>query len=148
MTDLIARVLSVCIHRAWFVVALAIVFGAAMTYYVVGNFAMTTDISALLSPKLAWRVQETAFDTAFPSDGSNIVVVIDGQTPELSGDSPHVLGRSKEQSVVGPEWSRVRSLDRVEQVRLGAQTLGEPSGSLLAQFGCLTVDNHDDIGTV
>jgi hypothetical protein len=67
-----------------FVVALAIVFGAAMTHYVVGNFAMTTDTSALLSPKLAWRVQEMAFDTAFPSDDSNIVVVIDGQTPELS----------------------------------------------------------------
>src|ERR1700692_4110265 len=53
---------------------------------------------------------------------------------ELSGDTLHVLDRSEEQSVVGPEWSRVRSLNRVEQVPLGAQTLGEPSGSLLAQF--------------
>jgi len=86
-SSLIARLVSVCIHRALFVVALAIVFGAAMTYYVVGNFAMTTDISALLSPKLAWRVQETAFDTAFPSDGPNIVVVIDGQTPEMSEEA-------------------------------------------------------------
>src|SRR5882672_9423571 len=86
-SSLIARLVSVCIHRALFVVALAIVFGAAMTHYVVGNFSMTTDTSALLSPKLAWRVQETAFDTAFPSDGSNIVVVIDGQTPELSEEA-------------------------------------------------------------
>src|SRR5260221_185820 len=86
-SSLIARLVSVCIHRALFVVVLAIVFGAAMTYYVVGNFAMTTDISALLSPKLAWRAQETAFDTAFPSDGSNIIVVIDGQTPELSEEA-------------------------------------------------------------
>jgi uncharacterized protein len=83
-SSLIARLVSVCIHRALFVVALAIAFGAAMTHYVVGNFAMTTDTSALLSPKLAWRVREMAFDTAFPSDDSNIVVVIDGQTPELS----------------------------------------------------------------
>src|SRR6202167_1964647 len=82
--SLIGRLVSLCSQRAWFVVALAIVFGAAMTHYVVGNFSMTTDTSALLSPKLAWRVQEMAFDTAFPSDGSNIVVVIDGQTPELS----------------------------------------------------------------
>jgi hypothetical protein len=83
-SSLIGRLVSVCIRRAWFVVALAIVFGAAMTHYVVGNFSMTTDTSALLSPKLDWRVRETVFDTAFPSDGSNIVVVIDGQTPELS----------------------------------------------------------------
>ena len=86
-SSLIARLVGVCIHRALFVVVLAIVFGAAMTHYVVGNFSMTTDTSALLSPKLAWRVQETAFDTAFPSDGSNIVVVIDGQTPELSEEA-------------------------------------------------------------
>src|SRR5271170_1034564 len=86
-SSLIARLVSVCIHRAWFVVALAIVFGAAMTRYVVGNFAMTTDTSALLSPKLAWRVRETAFDTAFPSEDSNIVLVIDGQTPELSEEA-------------------------------------------------------------
>jgi uncharacterized protein len=86
-SSLIARLVSACIHRASFVVALAIVLGAAMTHYVVGNFAMTTDTSALLSPKLAWRVQETAFDTAFPSDSSNIVVVVDGQTPELSEEA-------------------------------------------------------------
>src|ERR1700685_1156507 len=86
-SSLIACLVGVCSHRASLVVALAIVFGAAMIHYVVGNFAMTTDTSALLSPKLAWRVQETAFDTAFPSDYSNIVVVIDGHTPELSEDA-------------------------------------------------------------
>jgi uncharacterized protein len=85
-SSLIARLVSVCIDHALLVVALAIVFGAAMTHYVVGNFSMTTDISALLSPKLAWRVREMAFDTAFPSDDS-IVVVIDGQTPELSEEA-------------------------------------------------------------
>jgi hopanoid biosynthesis associated RND transporter like protein HpnN len=86
-SSLIARLVGACSRRAWFVVALAIVFGAAMTHYVVGNFAMTTDTSVLLSPKLPWRVREAAFDTAFPSDGSNIVVVIDGQTPELSEEA-------------------------------------------------------------
>src|ERR1700728_914695 len=86
-SSLIARLVGVCSHRASFVVALAVVFGAAMIHYVVGNFAMTTDTSALLSAKLAWRVQETAFDTAFPSDNSNIVVVVDGRTPELSEEA-------------------------------------------------------------
>src|ERR1700676_2142487 len=112
MTDLIARVLSACIQRALFVVALAIVFGASMTYYVVGNFAMTTDTAALLSPKLAWRVQETAFDTAFPSDGSNIVVVIDGQTPELSEEAAARLNeRLSAQPKTMLRWAKIMSSD-------------------------------------
>ena len=67
---------------------------------------------------------------------------------ELSDDRLHVLGRSEEQAVVVPEWSGVGPLDRVEQVRLRAETRGERGGSLLAQFRRLTVDDHDDIGTV
>jgi hopanoid biosynthesis associated RND transporter like protein HpnN len=63
---------------------LAIILGAALTDYVASHFAITTDTYALLSPKLSWRARETAFNTAFPQDGSNIVVVIDAQTPELS----------------------------------------------------------------
>jgi hopanoid biosynthesis associated RND transporter like protein HpnN len=85
--SLIARLVSVCIHRAWFIAAVAIVLCAATTDYVVGHFAMTTDTYALLSPKLAWRVRENAFNTAFPQDGFNIVVVVDGQTPELSEEA-------------------------------------------------------------
>jgi hopanoid biosynthesis associated RND transporter like protein HpnN len=81
---LIARLVGLCVARAWSVVAVAIIFCAVMTSYVVGHFAMTTDTYALLSPKLDWRLRETAFNVAFPQDGSNIVVVIDGQTPELS----------------------------------------------------------------
>jgi hopanoid biosynthesis associated RND transporter like protein HpnN len=119
-SSLIARLVSVCVHRASVVVALAIVFGAAMTHYVVGNFAMTTDTSALLSPKLAWRVQETAFDTAFPSDGSNIVVVVDGQTPELSEEAaarlterlsaqPHLFHAVRRPDA-GPFWAHNRLL--------------------------------------
>ena len=74
-SSLIARLVGACSHRALFVVALAIVFGAAMTHYVVGNFAMTTDTSALLSPKLAWRVQETAFDKSGSSVNRSLIFV-------------------------------------------------------------------------
>jgi uncharacterized protein len=119
-SSLIARLVSLCTHRAWLVVALAIVCGAAMTYYIVGNFAMTTNTSALLSPKLAWRVQETAFDAAFPSDGSNIVVVVDGQTPELSEEAAARLAErlsaqpnlfhAVQRPDAGPFWAHNRLL--------------------------------------
>jgi hopanoid biosynthesis associated RND transporter like protein HpnN len=56
----------------------------AMTRYVRGHFAMTTDTYALLSPQLPWRVRQAAFNAAFPPEGSDIVAVVDGETPELS----------------------------------------------------------------
>src|SRR5262249_45352782 len=55
-----------------------------MAHYVSAHFAMTTETSVLLSPDLPWRVRWAAFEAAFPSDSADIVVVVDGQTPELS----------------------------------------------------------------
>src|SRR5215469_15255149 len=55
-----------------------------MAHYVTGHFKMTTDTYALLSPKLPWRVRQAEFNVAFPPESSDIVVVVDGQTPELS----------------------------------------------------------------
>jgi uncharacterized protein len=82
--SLISRLVGLCVAQGWIVVAAVIILCIAMTHYVTGHFAITTDTDALLSPKLAWRAQLTAFNAAFPPNGSDIVVVIDGQTPELS----------------------------------------------------------------
>jgi uncharacterized protein len=82
--SLIVRLVGLCVARAWLVVAVVLILCAGMTRYVIGHFAMTTDTYALLSPKLPWRVRQAAFNAAFPQDASNIVVVVDGQTPELS----------------------------------------------------------------
>ena len=93
-TSLIVRLVALCVARAWIVVALGTILCVAMTCYVMGHFAMTTDTDALLSPKLPWRVRQTAFDVAFPSDSSNLVVVVDGQTPELSQAAAASLAES------------------------------------------------------
>ena len=82
--SLIARLVGLCVAHAWIVVTVTILLCIAMTRYAASHFAMTTDTDALLSPDLPWRVRQTAFDVAFPSDGSDIVVVVEGQTPELS----------------------------------------------------------------
>jgi uncharacterized protein len=79
-----ARLVGLCVARAWILVTVVIILSIAMTRYVTGHFAMTTDTNALLSPKLPWRVRQTAFNAAFPPESSDIVVVVDGQTPEVS----------------------------------------------------------------
>ena len=46
--------------------------------------SLGAEVYALLSPKLPWRVRQAEFNKAFPPESSDIVVVVDGQTPELS----------------------------------------------------------------
>ena len=51
---------------------------------VVERFAMTTDTAELISPKVPWREQERAMETAFPQLRDVMLIVIDGATPELA----------------------------------------------------------------
>jgi len=118
--SLIDRLVGLCVARAWVVVIVAILTSAAITRYVAGHFAMTTDTHALLSPKLPWREREAAFNAAFAQDASGIVVVVDGETPELSEKAAAVLAadlsaqnqlfRSVERPDGGPFWAHNRLL--------------------------------------
>jgi hopanoid biosynthesis associated RND transporter like protein HpnN len=63
-------------------VCLALVAGAAL--YAASHFAMTTDTAALISPKIAWRQNEKAVETAFPQLSDVLLVIVDGKTPELA----------------------------------------------------------------
>ena len=80
---LAARLTPVAVARPWLTAALGLGLGALSILYAVTHFAMTTDTDALLSRSLPWRVQERAFNSLFPPVGQ-IIVVIDGKTPELA----------------------------------------------------------------
>jgi uncharacterized protein len=128
--SLIAGLVRLCVKWAWIVVAAAIILCAATARYVIGHFAMTTDTSQLLSPDLPWRIRQRGLDTAFPQAGSNLVVVIDGRTPELSEEAAARLAaslhaqtglfRSVQRPDGGPFWSHdallFGSLDDVKSV--------------------------------
>jgi hopanoid biosynthesis associated RND transporter like protein HpnN len=116
----IGRLVGWSVAGAWIVVAVVIIVCAVMARYVTREFAMTTDTYALLSPKLPWRVQQAAFNAAFPQETSDIVVVVDGRTPELSERAASALAAELTtettlfQSVLrpdgGPFWSHNRLL--------------------------------------
>jgi uncharacterized protein len=116
----IARVTGLCVTHAWLIVVMMIVCCVAMAHYVARHFALTTDTGALLSPKLAWRVRQAAFNAAFPPAVRDIVVVIDGQTPELSEAAAARLAaalsaqpslfRSVQRPDSGPFWDHNRLL--------------------------------------
>ena len=83
----LARLVALCVARPLLVLVAAIILCTATTRYVVDHFAMTTDTDALLSHQLPWRKRQSAFEAAFPQKGSDLVVVVDGTTPELSEEA-------------------------------------------------------------
>jgi uncharacterized protein len=118
--SLIVRVVGVCVERAWLVVALLIILCIGMGCYVTRHFAMSTDTDALLSREFAWRARQAAFEAAFSQNNSDLVVVVDGQTPELSDAATARLAarlgtearwfHSVERPDSGPFWEHNRLL--------------------------------------
>jgi hopanoid biosynthesis associated RND transporter like protein HpnN len=66
------------------VIVAAALLGAASAVYAARHFAISTDVSKLLSPDLPWRQRELAYQAAFPQQTESIVVVVEGPTPELA----------------------------------------------------------------
>jgi len=118
--SLIGRLVALCVAHPWWVVAVAIVGCIAMTHYISRHFALTTETDALLSPHLPWRVRQAAYNAAFPPQATDILVVIDGKTPELSESAaarlaaslrtqPHLFS-SVQRPDSGPFWDQNRLL--------------------------------------
>lgn len=114
-SSLISRLLELCVAHARVTTAAVIVLCGAAAQYVIGHFAMNTDTYELISAKLPWRIRQTAFDATFPTGGSDLVVVVDGKTPELGKEAADELAaslrtqkglfRSVQEPDGGPFWA-------------------------------------------
>src|ERR1700751_2044524 len=80
-----------------------------MIHFVAGHFAMTTDTGALLSPNPPGPIRQSKFNKAFPPESFDIVVVVDGQTPELSEDAAARLTAS-----LGAQTKLFHSVQRLD----------------------------------
>src|SRR6202007_1355191 len=105
----IVGIVGACSHFRWTVLALAILVTIASGYYTATHFAITTNTNEFISAKLPWRQNLIALDKAFPQRVDQIVVVIDGATPELAEAAAQSLADSLKrrpdlcQSVVRPD---------------------------------------------
>ena len=86
-----AAIVDFCIRRAWLIVLASVLILAGSTVYVVRHFAVNSDVSALLSPKLPWRQRELAYQAAFPEQAVSILAVVGAPTPEFAGASAALL---------------------------------------------------------
>ena len=80
----IVAIVAVCSRFRWIVLSLAILVTIASGYYTATHFAINTNTNEFFSEKLQWRQNLIALDKAFPQRDDQIVVVIDGATPELA----------------------------------------------------------------
>ena len=80
----IAALVAWCCARAPLVAAVGVALGFAALLYAGSHFALTSETDKLISKALPWRQRESAFNTLFQQEGDQIVVVVDGATPELA----------------------------------------------------------------
>ncbi|MDX9860232.1 MAG: MMPL family transporter [Rhodospirillales bacterium] len=83
------------------VVALSATLGAAV--FVVRNVSINTDTEEMLSPDLPFQKYSREEDEAFPQLSDTLVVVVDGQTPDLADDAAVALAGEMRQR---PEFFR------------------------------------------
>ena len=120
MNRLIVRLVAASCRAPWLAAGVAALLCLAAGVYAAGHFAMTTDTAQLISPRTAWRQNEAAVDAAFPQNTDQIVIVVDGKTPELA-----------EQAAAG-------LADRLSQRKDIAKSVRRPDGgAFFAQNGLM-----------
>jgi uncharacterized protein len=86
----------------WPVLLAALVMSAASAYYAGDRFAINTDITTLISPKLEWRQREVRYLEKFPGQATTILAVIDAPAPEAAEEAAQQLTErlNKESKVI------------------------------------------------
>ncbi len=87
----IARLVAQATLRPRVVAVAGLALAAAAMLFVAAHFQINTNTDDLLSPKLAYRQAESAFAALFPGSDTQIVVVVDGVTPELAEQGAQAL---------------------------------------------------------
>ena len=105
----IVRIVVFCTRNSWAVIAGFLLLALASAFYLVHNFAITTDSDKLLSESLPWRQQEILLDRAFPQRADLIVAVVDATTPEGVRSAAKALSER-----LAPRTDRFRSVRWLE----------------------------------
>ncbi len=93
MIRLLERWTGAVRRRAWIVIALALAAAVAAGVYVARNFAINTNTVDMMSAELPFRKADRAMAAAFPGGVETIVVVVEGETPDLVDAAGTALAR-------------------------------------------------------
>ncbi len=94
--SLIKATIEQCTRWPWLVIVASLILAALCGLYTVNHFAITTDISKLISSDLPWRKRELTFNRTFPQTTHFILAVIDAPTSEAASEATLALSRALE----------------------------------------------------
>jgi hopanoid biosynthesis associated RND transporter like protein HpnN len=103
------QTISLSARHPYHTVAIAFLLAVASVFYISSAFKMTTDTGELISPQTEWRQNESEVSHAFPKLIDAILVVVDGETPELAAAAAAKLAAALDEdkanfsSVVRPD---------------------------------------------
>ena len=90
----IVRTVDTCVRHPWLVVLVALVLSGASAVYVARNFAITTNIAALISSNPPSRQRQSEYNRHFPVH--SIIAVVDAPAPELTAKAADELAAALE----------------------------------------------------
>jgi uncharacterized protein len=85
------RLTAWCFRRSGMVILAAALLVTGSAYYTARHFAINTDISNLISPRLPWRQRELAYRAEFPQQADSILAVVEAPTAEFAAAAAQKL---------------------------------------------------------
>ncbi len=81
---IISSIVDFARRKAALVAITVLVLSLAAGFFAVNRLVIDTSLDRMLPSDVAWRQNENSLDLAFPQNDDLLVVVIDGQTPDLA----------------------------------------------------------------
>ena len=91
ITKTVVAIVMAASHARFLVLALSALLTAFCGYYAVTHFAINTNTDEFIDAKVPWRQDQIAYNSAFPLQNDQIIVVLDGVTPERAEEAATAL---------------------------------------------------------
>lgn len=84
LASIIRQAVAACVRHATLIALSCLALAIAATAFTATHFRMNTDTTRMVSPDLDWRKRQAAFQELFPQPANQILIVVDGVTPEAA----------------------------------------------------------------
>ncbi len=91
LTQFVTSLVNLSRRFAWPIIVASLLISVALGFYITAHFKVNTDINQMISADLDWRRNEKALEAAFPQKSDNLVIVIDGDTPDIAENAADTL---------------------------------------------------------
>lgn len=85
ITRIVVAIVMACARFKYAVLLGSLALTVFSGWYAANNFALNTNTDDFIAASVPWRQNEIAYQKAFPDQSNQIIVVIDGKTPEVAG---------------------------------------------------------------